>query len=120
METALTLFDAPLQETGVIGAFNPTTGIWTCPFNGTFLIMGRAGIAANSGAEIFCRIYINGTAYASSFGQSTAVRGNIVSLAWRCSTGDQVQLRVQSNGTQVLERTAVAPIFINIMQSGNT
>lgn len=122
VEVAISGYDVTtLREFGPANwTFDATTGIGTCNVTGTYLFFARFAIAANSGAELYVRIYLDGVVWASAYGQSTAVRGNIASFGTRVTAGSTVQMKIETLGTQNSERVDVAPVFFNIVQSGTT
>lgn len=109
------LFDAASTAGGswdVDGNYNTSTGLFTAPVNGAYIIEARIGANLNaSGQSVTCSIYLNG----ASFTPNTAFYSGSGSSAFGCQTPALISMKANDTvGVSAAVSLASATVRNNV------
>lgn len=110
-------WDDPTDDIGTGGTFDKVTGEWTCTEEGIYAFTGRAGIAANSGDEIYLKFTLDGVTMSAGSGLSLPKRGPVIGFSRKILVDQVVTLRASSLGGGVaMQADSDGPIFFNVVK----
>jgi len=119
--TSITQLTGYSKEFDTNGAFNATTGVYTVPVSGKYLILGQALFNANATGARWLFFYKNGSQLKEAiFAGNATLSALVLSTVAQLNAGDTIDMRVQqsSGGNLSINSTAAETCFY-AMRVGN-
>jgi hypothetical protein len=115
--TTIAGWDDPTDNIGTGGTFDKITGEWTCDTEDVYTFRGRAGIASNTGDEIYLKFLLDAEIVTAGWGFSLPKRGPEISFSRKILVGQVVRLQASSLGGGVaMQADSNGPIFFNVVK----